>query len=313
MSQANNVTHAAVGVIQREDGMVLLAERPAGKAWAGWWEFPGGKIEAGETAECALKRELNEELGIKVTQLYPWLTRTFDYPEKAVKLHFFRVHAWQGEPQSCEGQQLSWQHPTNLQVAPMLPANKPIINALCLPSVYAITNLTELGETAFFMQLKKALGNGLKLVQIREKPLSTTALKAFAQQIINLAHAYGARVLVNGDVNLAQALGADGVHLTSAQLLALESKPESMLCAASCHVAAELQKAAQLGLDFVVLSPVNSTQSHANATPLGWQNFQRLIHDYPLPVYALGGMQMQDLTTAWQHNAHGIAMQRGLW
>ena len=313
MHLSTNITHAAVGVIQREDGMVLLAERPTGKPWAGWWEFPGGKIEAGETAEHALNRELQEELGIVVTQLYPWLTRTFDYPEKTVKLHFFRVLGWQGEPQSCEGQQLSWQNPASLQVSPMLPANQPIINALNLPSVYAISNLAELGEATFFNQLKMALAGGLKLIQIREKQLSTQALQSFSAQVIALAHAYCAKVLINTDVVLAQTLGADGVHFTSSQLLSLDQKPENLLCAASCHHAAELKKASELGLDFVLLSPVLPTKSHADAQPLGWQNFQQLIEDYPLPVYALGGMQMPHLTTAWQHGAHGIAMQRGVW
>jgi 8-oxo-dGTP diphosphatase len=313
MHSTANVTHAAVGIIQRQDGYVLLAERPVGKPWAGWWEFPGGKIEAGEAANHALKRELDEELGITVTQLYPWLTRTFDYPEKTVKLHFFRVLSWQNEPHGAEGQQLSWQNPASLQVSPMLPANQPIINALNLPSLYAITNLAELGEAVFFKQLKIALDNGLKLIQVREKQLSAAALKTFVQQVITLAQPYCAKVLVNSDINLARVTGADGMHLTSTQLLVLDNKPEGLIYSASCHTAAELEKATQLGLDFVVLSPVLPTKSHADATPLGWQRFQQLIADYPLPVYALGGMQMQDLITAWQHGAHGIAMQRGVW
>ncbi|HOY70345.1 MAG TPA: Nudix family hydrolase [Methylotenera sp.] len=307
------VTHAAVGVIQREDGWVLLGQRPAGKPWAGWWEFPGGKIENGESAENALKRELHEELGITVTQLYPWLTRTFDYPEKTVKLHFFRVACWQGEPHGAEGQHLSWQNPMDLQVSPMLPANAPIIQALHLPSVYAITNLAELGEVAFFTKLKTALENGLRLIQIREKQLSPDALKAFTQQVMTLADPYCASVLVNADIALAQSVGASGVHFTSKQLMQLDKKPENLRCAASCHNAQELAKAAQLGLDFVVISPVLPTQSHADAQPLGWQNFRNLVRDFPVPVYALGGMQTQDLTAAWQHGAHGIAMQRGVW
>lgn len=101
------VTHAAVGVIMHANGLVLLAERPVGKAWSGYWEFPGGKVEPNETPMQALKRELKEELGIEVSTAYPWLTRTFDYadkydssgqletPAKTVKLHFFIVTEWQ--------------------------------------------------------------------------------------------------------------------------------------------------------------------------------------------------------------------------
>jgi 8-oxo-dGTP diphosphatase len=112
---------------------------------------------------------------------------------------------------------------------------------------------------------------------------------------------------------LAHNLGADGVHLTASQLMALQSKPEGLLCAASCHNAAELAKAKSLNLDFVVLSPVMPTKSHPEVESLGWQNFARLIQDYPLPVYALGGLKPEDLTLAWQSGAHGIAMQRAIW
>ncbi len=313
MHQNLNITHAAVGVIQRADGAVLLGKRPKGKPWADYWEFPGGKIEDGETAEYALKRELHEELGIEVTQLYPWLTRTFDYPEKTVKLHFFRVVSWQGEPHGAEGQILRWQQPYQVEVSPLLPANQPIINALNLPSMYAITNVVELGKHAFFERLKIALDNGLKLIQIREKQLSVAELHQFSKQVIDLANTYCARVLVNADINLAQSLGASGVHFTSSQLLALDKKPENLLCAASCHNEAELKKAIELDLDFVLLSPVLPTKSHADAEPLGWQRFQQFILDYPLPVFALGGLQTQQLITAWQHGAHGIAMQRSAW
>lgn len=307
------VTHAAVGVIQRQDGAVLLGQRPAGKPWAGYWEFPGGKIEENETPVHALVRELHEELGITVTDTAPWLTRVYAYPEKTVKLHFFRVLAWQGEPHGREGQKLSWQQPSQVSVQPMLPANQPIMQALNLPEIYAITNLAEMGEQAFFSQLQIALENGLKLIQIREKQLQPAALRAFGERVIHMAHAHGAKVLLNGHVDLAQNLGADGVHLPAHQLLALKQRPAQMFCAASCHHPAELEKAVTLGLDFVVLSPVNATLSHIDAKPLGWQVWGQMVTDCPLPVYALGGVKTADKKTAIQHGAHGIAMQRGAW
>jgi 8-oxo-dGTP diphosphatase len=313
VSPSAAVTHAAVGVIQRQDGAVLLGERPAGKPWAGYWEFPGGKIEENETPARALMRELHEELGITVTEMAPWLTRVYAYPEKTVKLHFFRVLAWLGELHGREGQQLSWQQPSQVRVQPMLPANQPIMQALNLPDVYAITNLAEMGEQTFFNQLQLALANGLKLIQIREKQLQPAALQTFGERVIHLAHAHSAKVLLNANAELARELGADGVHLTAHQLLELRQKPDDMLCAASCHNSAELEKAATLGLDFVVLSPVNATLSHSDAIPLGWQAWGQMIADYPLPVYALGGVRIDDKKTALQHGAHGIAMQRGAW
>ena len=94
----------AAAVIQRADGAFLLARRPAGKVYAGYWEFPGGKLEAGEAPERALARELHEELGIDACTAYPWVTRVFAYPHATVRLNFFRVTAWKGEPHPREDQ-----------------------------------------------------------------------------------------------------------------------------------------------------------------------------------------------------------------
>lgn len=312
MTPHENV-EAAVAVILREDGQVLLGQRPEGKPWAGWWEFPGGKIEAGETPFHALQRELHEELGIEAIDAYPWLTRTFAYPERTVKLRFFIVRKWLGEPHGRENQQLSWQRPASVSVAPLLPANAPIVDALRLPPVYAITNLGELGEQRFFATLEYALDQGARLIQVREKQLDRTALEKFARKMVALCQPCGARVILNGEVAMAREVGADGVHLNSARLMALDHKPEGMLCAASCHDAAELAQAAGLELDFVLLSPVMPTLSHPQTPPLGWLQFSRMIQEYPLPVYALGGLHPADMMTAWLHGAHGIAMQRAAW
>ena len=319
------VTQAAVGVVQHCNGLVLLAERPVGKAWSGYWEFPGGKIESKETAEQALKRELQEELGITATLLYPWITRTFDYeakydaagkletPAKTVKLHFFIVAKWEGEPFGLEKQTISWQNPEKVTVSPMLPANAPIFSGLSLPHVYAITNLAELGEVLFFERLKAALENGLMMIQIREKQLSAEDLLLFAEHVIEVADPYEAKVFIHSDLNLALELKAAGVHFSSQDLMNLKTKPVDLLAGASCHNNQELAHAEALGLDYVLLSPVQATRSHPGAEPLGWDGFTDLIEDYALPVYALGGMRVEDLHVARSHGAHGIAMQRDIW
>ena len=322
---ANFITEAAVGVVQRDNGLVLLGQRPVGKPWAGYWEFPGGKIEDGETPAHALVRELQEELGITPTLYYPWITRSYDYeakynvegaldsPAKTVKLHFFIVVEWEGEPLGLEQQTLSWQNPEKNTVGPMLPANAPILTGLGLAPVYAITNLEELGEELFFERLRAALERGLMMIQVREKQLDEEALKLFAERVIEVAGPYEAKVFINSDFSLAQVLGASGVHFTSRQLMMLPSKPHGLLCGASCHNEAELAHAASLGLDYVMLSPVQPTLSHEGSPVLGWEKFSDLIRGYPLPVFALGGMQSNDLPIARAKGAHGIALQRAIW
>lgn len=314
MGNSNTKTvEVAAAVLQRPDGSFLLAQRPADKIWAGYWEFPGGKVEAGESAHDALVRELREELGIDVVTAYPWLTRVFTYPHATVRLSFFRVTEWCGEMHPHEGQQFSWQHATEVAVHPVLPANAPILRALQLPALYAISNAAELGVEEFLLRLEAALRGGLRLVQLREKDMSRDALSELAQRVIAMAHEQGAKVLLNGDVALAQQLGADGVQLTSRQLAGLTERPSLDWCAASCHSTEELRRAQALGCDFVLLSPVLPTQSHPGAAHLGWQNFAAIAADSSIPVYALGGLSHEDMTSAWQHGAHGIALLRQAW
>ena len=308
-----NIIEVAAAVLQREDGSFLLAQRPADKIWAGYWEFPGGKIEAGETAHDALVRELREELGIQIETAYPWVTRVFTYPHATVRLNFFRVTKWSGELHPHEGQQLAWQHAPDISVSPVLPANAPILRALELPALYAISNVKELGEDEFMRRLEVALRNGLRLVQLREKNYSREALRNLTLKMQPLMRQHDARLIINGAIDLVQEIGADGVQLTSTQLAELESRPEVDWCAASCHNAEELRRAEALGCDFALLSPVLPTKSHPGAPHLGWESFAAIASGASIPVYALGGLAHDDMQTAWQHGAQGIALLRQAW
>jgi 8-oxo-dGTP diphosphatase len=303
----------AAAVIERPDGTFLMASRPEGKVYAGWWEFPGGKVEAGETARQALDRELKEELGIEVKTAYPWLNRAFDYEHARVMLRFFRVTDWTGEPHPHEGQGgLAWTHAARPEVEPILPANGPILRGLELPLIYGITVAAETGVEAFMARLEGALASGLRLVQLREKGLPAAELARLGERVAEACQRYGARLMVNADPALATRLGA-GVHLTSAQLAGLSERPDLPWVGTSCHDAAELARAVALNVDFVVLGPVCQTASHPGAPPLGWTRFANLIQDYPLPVYALGGLTGDDLPRARQAGAQGIAMRSGAW
>ena len=300
------VVEVAAAVIQRADGAFLLARRPAGKVYAGYWEFPGGKVETGEAAEHALARELHEEIGIDACNAYPWITRVYAYPHATVRLNFFRVTAWKGDPHPKEEQAITWQHFGAPLVEPMLPANAPVLAALALPHEYAITDAENRGREPMLAKIRERLGAGLKLIQVRDKELPRR--EEFARSVLRLAHRHGARVLLNGG----PAIG-DGVHYTAAQLMSLRERPRGILGAASCHDAAELERAMALELDFAVLGPVRPTASHPSARVLGWDGFARLARGASIPVYAIGGVQRADLETAWRTGAHGLAMISGAW
>ena len=296
----------AAAVIQRADGAFLLAQRPAGKVYAGYWEFPGGKIEPGEAADRALVRELHEELGIEACTRFPWLTREYTYPHASVRLNFFRVTAWKGEPHPREQQAIAWQRLGAPLAAPMLPANAPVLAALALPHEYAITDAEGRGTRHMLSRIGERLEQGLKLIQVRDRGLADR--EAFVRDVVRLARRHGARVLVSG-----AAAGADGVHYTAEQLMALKSRPREGLAAASCHTPQDLAHAAALELDFAVLGPVKPTPSHPGAALLGWEGFARVAHGASLPVYAIGGLRHRDLEAAWRAGAHGVAMISGAW
>jgi 8-oxo-dGTP diphosphatase len=300
-------------VITRPDGSFLLGQRPAGKVYAGYWEFPGGKIETGESPLAAVARELNEELGIEVKTAWPWLVRDYDYAHAAVRLRFFRVTKWSGTPHGREGQRFAWQLADAINVDPLLPANGPILRALALPPVYAVSNAGELGEREFLARLDLALAEGVKLIQVREKAMPEKALLAFSREVVRRAQPAGARVVVNGDPEIAWRAGADGVHLTSAALRRIDRRPLVSLVGASCHDAVELERARDVGADFAVLGPVRPTATHPGSAGIGWDAVATLIRDCPLPVYTIGGMGPTDLEAAWKCGAHGISMMRGAW
>jgi 8-oxo-dGTP diphosphatase len=311
--QSRKRIEVVAAVIERVDGSFLLAQRPAGKAYAGYWEFPGGKVEPDESAPDAMRRELHEELGIDIGECYPWLTRDFEYEHAAVRLRFRRIREWRGELHGREGQQFAWQSAYALTVSPILPANGPILRALELPAVYGISNAAGLGSEEFLRCLRSSLARGLRLIQLREKQLSPAELRTLAVQVLGIAHEYGARVIVNTDVALAKSVNADGVHLTAAQLQTLKERPDIDWVGASCHNPGEIQRALALGADFLVVGPVSATPTHPGTATLGWDGLRALIADCRAPVYALGGMQTRDLDSAMRAGAHGIAMLRGAW
>lgn len=311
----NKIVDVAAGILLKPDRQFLLASRPTGKPYAGYWEFPGGKLEAGETAYSALKRELIEELGVIVTAATPWLVQTFTYPHATVRLHFFRVTAWQGEPHPHENQSFSWQMPSALDVSPILPANGPILRGLAQPDIIAFSNVAELGETVFLQRLACLLErNPIRLI-LREPQLDREDYRQLAKEVLRMARRYRGTVILHKHIDLAHELGADGIHLPMTELAKLRERPRGLnWVGTSTHNPAELETATRLGVDYAVLGHVKNTLSHPGATPLGWDGFEKIVaQGWPFPIYAIGGMRVNDVETAQQHGAHGIAMLRAFW
>jgi 8-oxo-dGTP diphosphatase len=181
----------------------------------------------------------------------------------------------------------------------------------------------EIGAKRSLARVECALQAGIRLLQIREKGMEQRALREFGREIVDLAHHHGAMVLINcgsGGAtfpdfcsDFCHEIGADGLHLPSAQLMNLSARPAVDRCGASCHNQEELFRAEQLNLDFAALGPVLPTLSHPGSSTLGWRKFDLLTQNCAIPVFALGGLRFEDLTTAWEHGGHGIAMIRGIW
>ncbi|QID18857.1 Nudix family hydrolase [Nitrogeniibacter mangrovi] len=303
----------AAAVITRPDGRFLLGQRAPGTFYPGYWEFPGGKVEPGEDARAALVRELDEELGITAHTCWPWLMREHDYEHANVRLHFFEVPEWSGTVNDHVHSALEWQQADHLTVAPMLPANGPILKALQLPREMAITDAARLGLDAQLAAVDAALARGVRLIQVRDGTLPAEARAQLARAIVARAHAAGALVLINGDAALAEAVGADGVHLREDQLVGLSARPDFPWVGAACHSRASLESAAALGLDYAVLGHVLPTPSHPDRPAIGWDAFTHLVTHLSIPVFAIGGLDASHLREARAAGAHGIAAIRGSW
>lgn len=303
------------GAIQDGAGRVLVTRRPEHVHQGGLWEFPGGKLEPGESPAQCLARELEEELGIQVRASRPLIRVRHDYGDRRVLLDVHRVDDWAGVPHGREGQPLDWRHPEAMDPAAFPLADRPVINALRLPSLYLVTGADPCSPETFVQRLRRALERGIRLVQLRAHALDDRDYGRLAESAYRICQQQGARLLLNRDPSRSGDLPRHGLHLTAAALQRLTARPgrPDELLGASCHDAAQLARAAELDLDYALLSPVKPTLTHPDAVPLGWPRFAELVDPVPLPVYALGGLTQGDLAEAIAHGAQGIAAIRGLW
>lgn len=308
--------HVVAGVLRDAQGRILLTERPPGKHLAGLWEFPGGKCEDGEAPVDALARELREEIGVTIESARPLIGIPHAYPDKDIVLDVWQVTAWSGTPHPNEGQRIAWTALADLDRIPMPPADRPVLTALRLPDRYLITPALKPTESdALMYGLERACRRGVRLIQLRLPGWPLDALARAARGARNLCHTYDAQLLVNSDWRLAGVLGLDGVHLPARVAASLVQRPlpTSRLVGVSCHDDAQIAQALRIGADFATLSPVYETPDHPDADPLEWDRFADIVARATLPVYALGGLESDDVVAAQMSGAQGIAAIRGLW
>jgi 8-oxo-dGTP diphosphatase len=307
------VVDVAVGVLIRPDGRFLLASRPEGKPYAHYWEFPGGKLEPGESVSHALGRELHEELGVDIGEALPWVVREFEYPHAHVRLHFCRVFEWSGEPHAREAQEFRFCTQDDLPAGPLLPATVPVMRWLELPAVYVLSNVAELGESEFMRRLEIGLRRGVRCIQFREPALDRVAAERAFRATLERIRTARARLFVSSRHPEAWARAADGIHLTARDLLDTTQRPPFEWVAASTHTAQELDHAATIGVDLAVFGPVAPTATHPGVKGIGWGSFARGVTNSTMPVYAIGGLTLDDLDRARRAGAHGLALQRAAW
>jgi 8-oxo-dGTP diphosphatase len=329
--------HVVAAVLENSANFVLVARRPPGKSLAGAWEFPGGKIRAGETRLDGLRRELQEELGIHVEEARPLIRYRHVYPDVEVDLDAWRVTRRRGAPYGREGQALAWLQPDELLEIGLLPADAVIVKALRLPAMVLVTPASAPKGDGAFLDALEAYAESCRqsgpksspLVCLRRPDLDPVALLELAAGAACRLEGTGVHLLLHGDpVELAPLLldppaafrnrlgeVVAGLHMPVRFLPRLTGRPvpDSMWFGVSCHSAAELTAAVEAGADYAFLGNVLPTGSHPGQPGLGWEKFAEQVADLPLPVYGIGGLGLSDLDAAWAAGAQGIAAIRGLW
>jgi len=306
--------HVAVGVVRDGEGRVLIALRPSHKHQGDLWEFPGGKIEAGESCEAALERELFEELGITVRRSIPLIGIPFHYPDKKVFLDVREVVSFDGEPHGKEGQPLRWVPIQELSNYTFPAANTPIVNSILLPDFVCVTGEYS-GHADLEFRIERAVQRGAGMVVFRPQQIDEAAVPETLCVVGEVCAQQGVPFVVSSSVRPELWSCADGVHFRSGHLAILKARPvdSDKWFGASCHSIDEVVHAKSLGADYVFLSPVLYTSSHPSAVTLGWDGFAAIAADAGLPVYALGGLDSGRFLQSRQAGAKGIAAISVFW
>lgn len=308
--------HVAVGVI-RSGSQVLVARRLADAHQGGLLEFPGGKVEPGESVQQALVRELEEETGIIIEpgNLQSLIGIRHDYGDKQVFLDVWETTAFQGEPVGREGQSVQWIDWDELNDRDFPAANRSIIRALRLPDFYPISGAAA-STTALIDHFRSRLDDlTAGWVLLRAPWLDTVEYDEVAGNLSTICREHGIRMILHGDACQLDRIPAAGLHLPWREAVGLTARPlaSDAWLGVSCHDQTELAHAAAISADFATLGPVKMTSSHPGARSLGWERFAELAAVATIPVYALGGLNESDIEQARHYGAQGVAGIGSWW
>ena len=309
MQQKNNIIKVVVGVVHNNSKEIFISRRKKNQFMSGYWELPGGKVENNEDLSSALKRELFEEIGIKIEKYNLIQTIQQEYPKRIINLSVYVIEKYSGTPVGKEGQDFSWSSIEKIEEYELLPTMLKIINRLSLPNSYWITPDNH-NSNSVFEECNQRLSEGVKIIQLRSK---SQLDKAYIDNFNKLCQLNQAKLVLNmPHIDFDEP--CDGWHLTSIELMLTSTRefPDDKLFGASAHNLIEAKHAEKISVDYISLSPINETPSHPQTQILGWEKASEIIIQCKVPIYLLGGMDKDSMDKALSIGAQGIAGIRGV-
>lgn len=310
MARENGVKVVA-GLIRRRDGKILICLRPDHLDQGGLWEFPGGKREKGEGRFDALRRELQEELGIDIKFALPLLRLIHKYPTKTVDLDIWEISQWHGSATGREGQQIEWVTSSDLNRYEFPAANKAIISAARLPRVISMMpDVANIGTT-FLSQLEGWLIAGIRCFIFVNQHLMSNVDKRILIQIGRLLGKFDAKIINDQRLEIA-ASDSDSDARSLRKNLTCHLDCDNFL-GHFCRTSADLDQAAHMGAELVLIGPVGSANSGIGNTAIGWSEAKQMVAKTVIPAFAFGGLQSQDVSRAITAGCQGIVLPASVW
>ena len=308
--------HVVVGIVQNTRQEILVSRRKSNAHLGGLLEFPGGKVERNETPTDALRRELSEELNIDVSKLTQLIQIPYSYSDRKILLDAYMVNEYSGKVSAHERQEIFWKPVALLSDNEFPAANYGVLRALRLPKILPVTPSYTQDPEYFLKNFEKVVSRAsINIIQLRSHELESSEYIQLAKQCVELCNKYEVDLILNTKIEYFNRILATGLHLTSDKLLETKKRPLSSkyLVGASCHNLNEIEHANSLGLDYMILGPVIEKQVNENCKALGWERFSQLARKSLIPIYAIGGLGVDDLAESVLSGGQGIAAIRNVW